>query len=447
MLKKSLSYQNNDVIIFLGKKHPIFQDFELKETQVFKGRVLLHKDLSELSLREKIKGAISLFKKVQSLSYQSVLVVFDDLFSDNDKIQILKKLIIFNTPFDTHQEKKYEPISISVYDVSDTVIDNAMKRAEAVNFARTLVNEPSNVMTPTRLSEEAVGWAHKHDMDVSVYDEVEIKNLKMDAFLSVSKGSEAAPKFIVLRYLSNPNSESVYALVGKGVTYDSGGLAIKPTASMVSMHSDMGGSAAVLGAMGLLASQKAKVNAIAVVAACENMISGTSFKNGDIIGSMAGKSIEIINTDAEGRLTLADAIYYAHSKEKATHIVDIATLTGAAVVALGTQITAVVASDDTTYQALEYASEISADKIWRLPVDDELAKANHSNKADLKNATVGGAGTTTAALFLKEFTNDLPWTHLDIAGTAYNKAGDFDPEGASGVAVELLSDAVIKAFK
>lgn len=447
MIQNTMSLINQDVLVFVGKSHQLFEGVNLKKSQSFKDKLLLHEDLTDKNLRDKIKGSTRLFNQVKDLGYESVLWVFDENFSELEQVQILKKLMIFNTPFDTYTEKKKDPIALFVYNVKAGVLEEALLRYESVQYARTLVNEPANTMTPSALAKSAVSWAEKHGIDAEVYDLEKIKSLKMDAFLSVSKGSAETPQFIVLRYMNNPSSDEIFGLVGKGVTYDSGGLAIKPAASMASMHSDMGGSAAVLGAIGLLASKKAAVNAIAVVAACENMISGTSFKNGDIIGSMSGKHIEIVNTDAEGRLTLADAIYYAHSKENVTHIVDVATLTGAAIVALGTQITAVVSNDEKAYASLENASRDTADKIWRMPVDDELEEANHSKVADLKNATVGGAGTTTAALFLKAFTEDIPWTHLDIAGTAFGKANQFNPEGATGVGVELLADMVIDYFK
>lgn len=447
MIQNTMSLINQDVLVFVGKSHQLFEGVNLKQSQSFKDKLLLHEDLTDKNLRDKIKGSTRLFNQVKNLGYESVLWVFDENFSDLEQIQILKKLMIFNTPFDTYIDKKKDPIALFVYNVKADVLEEATLRYESVQYARTLVNEPANTLTPTALAESATSWAEKHGIESEVYDLEKIKSLKMDAFLSVAKGSAETPQFIVLRYMNNPNSDEIFGLVGKGVTYDSGGLAIKPAASMASMHSDMGGSAAVLGAIGLLASKKAAVNAVAVVAACENMISGTSFKNGDIIGSMSGKHIEIVNTDAEGRLTLADAIYYAHAKENVTHIVDVATLTGAAIVALGTQITAVVSNDEKAYASLENASKDTADKIWRMPVDDELEAANHSKVADLKNATVGGAGTTTAALFLKAFTEDTPWTHLDIAGTAFGKANQFNPEGATGVGVELLADMVIDYFK
>lgn len=447
MLEGTLSLVNQEVVLFLGEKHRLFEKTTLTGTDYVDGRLVLSENVLDLSLRDKMKASVKLFKRVRDLGFKELVIVFDEEVSDLDKVQILKKLIVFNHPFDKYQSKKQEAIKINVYDMNNDLLKDASQRAEAINFARSLVNEPANYMTPTQLGEEARVWAKEHGLEVEVVEPEGIEALGMEAFLSVAKGSSEAPRLIVIRYLNNPDSDEKVALVGKGVTYDSGGLAIKPAGSMKTMHSDMGGSAAVIAAIGLLAKRQAKVNAVAIVAACENMISGCSFKNGDIIQSMSGKTIEIINTDAEGRLTLADAIYYAHKKESVTRIVDIATLTGAAIAALGNNITAVVSDDDKMFNALLEASDTTQDKVWRMPVDDELAKANDSKVADIKNATTVGAGTTTAGLFLRSFADETPWTHLDIAGPAFKSGDDFDPTGASGVGAELLAETVENFFE
>ena len=395
------------------------------------------KKAAKLSLEEKItKPAIVLLDEKINSFYE----------------QFIKAYLLHLDSFDTYKNKKEEAQieEIAFYALNnnyESLINDAFIIFENVNFARYLVNEPANFMTPSQLAEDAKKFSERNNIEVEIKGYDEIKELEMDAFLSVAKGSAQEPKLIVLRYLNNPESDDVLGLVGKGVTYDSGGYAIKPATGMLTMHSDMGGSAAVIGAINLLAAKKAKVNAVAVVAACENMISGDAFKNGDIISSMSKKSIEVINTDAEGRLTLADAIWYAHSEEKVNKIVDIATLTGAVFAALGKDITGVVSNDDDFFKNLEKSSKISGDKIWRLPCDEDLAKCNISKRADIKNASSCGAGTTTAGLFLREFTNDLPWTHLDIAFTSYQKEDDFNPEGATGVGVELLANACELEFK
>lgn len=356
--------------------------------------------------------------------------------------QFIKSFSLNQRTFDKYKEKENDfGNEIYIVNASDALLKAVENRMDTVQFARELVNEPANSLTPSELARRAQNYSLENGIEVEVLGQKEIEDLKMDAYLAVSRGSVEEPKLIVMRYLNNPDSNEKIALVGKGMTYDSGGYAIKPANGMVTMYTDMGGSAAVIGAINLLAKRNAKVNVVAVVAATENMISGRAYRNGDILSSMSGKTIEVVNTDAEGRLTLADAIWYAHDVEKASRIVDIATLTGAVIVALGDDITGVVSDDEVFYQKLEKASKISGDKIWRLPCDRDLAKKNHSKRADLKNSGGRGAGTTTAALFLREFANDIPWTHLDIAGTAYKSATDFDPEGASAVGVELLADA------
>lgn len=319
-------------------------------------------------------------------------------------------------------------------------VDEGQLLAQCTLLARRLVNEPANIMTPARLASEAEETGKKYGFKVAVYGDDKIYALGMQAFAAVARASENRPRLIVMRYNGNPDSNEVLGLVGKGLTYDSGGLSVKPTTGMSTMKCDMGGAAAVIGAMAAIASRKLKLNAVAVIAACENLISGNSYKPGDIIGSMAGKSIEVLNTDAEGRLTLADAVHYCIDQEKATRIVDVATLTGAAVVALGKITTAVVASEDEFYTCLEQAADLAGERIWRLPGDEEYKKDIESDVADLKN--IGeqvSAGAIAGTLFVGAFTQGLPWLHLDIAGTAWaGKEQHYQAKGGTGVAVRTL---------
>lgn len=399
-------------------------------------------------------------KEVGLEKAKNIACIFATKTANDKQLQFAKRKILSLEDFDTYKtngiantlDQKEEKTSLSLdfyanNQLSQDCLEKAIHTAEAVSFAKYLVNEPANFMTPTQLAHDAKSYCEKNGVEVEIKNKKEIQDLKMDAFLAVSQASTQEPRLIVMRYMNNKDSDEIFGLVGKAVTYDSGGLAIKPAKGMVTMHADMAGSAAVIGAINLLAAQKAKVNLVAVVAACENMIAGNAFKNGDIISSMSGKFIEIINTDAEGRLTLADAITYAHTKENVTRIADIATLTGAVLAALGKDITGVVSDDDTFYKLLEASSKDSGDKIWRMPCDEDLAKCNESKRADIKNASDCGAGTTTAGLFLRAFANQVPWTHLDIAGTAYQSESDFNPEGASGVGTELLANAVTAYFQ
>lgn len=310
-------------------------------------------------------------------------------------------------------------------------------------IARDLTNEPANVLYPETLVERVGRIGKESGFEVEVFDEKQIKVLKMDAFMSVAKGSDNPPRFIVMRYMGDDNSNNILGLVGKGLTYDAGGYSLKPTDGMVTMKSDMGGAAAVISVMSAIAKNNLKVNVIAVVAACENLISGHAYKPGDIIGSMAGKTIEVLNTDAEGRLTLVDAVNYIIDKEHVTEVIDVATLTGAAVVALGDKVTAVISNNDEFYNELEEASKITGEKFWRLPYFDEYKEQIKSDIADLKNLGGRYGGTITAGAFIGEFVQDKPWLHLDIAGTAYSSSeSDYGVKGGTGTPVRTLYELI-----
>jgi leucyl aminopeptidase len=310
---------------------------------------------------------------------------------------------------------------------------------ESQNFTRELVNEPSNRMTPTMLGERARKMAEEVGLQCEVYGREKLQELKMGAFLSVAQGSEEPPALIVLRYdpPDAPN-EPVLGLIGKGITFDSGGISIKPSEGMEKMKYDMAGGATMLGAMRALALLKPKVKIISVVCATENMPSGKAQKPGDVQIAMSGKAIEIINTDAEGRLVLADGLYYARQLG-ATHLVDAATLTGACVVALGYVNAGVFANDDPMWERWRTALERAGEKMWRLPLDAEYQEQIRSSIADIVNSGGRWGGAVTAAMFLKEFVDETPWIHLDIAGTAWveeNKA--WIAKGPSGIAVRSL---------
>ncbi|NMF05063.1 leucyl aminopeptidase [Clostridium beijerinckii] len=322
----------------------------------------------------------------------------------------------------------------------DEYIDEALILVETTKFARDLVNEPANVLYPETLAEKVIGSGNKYGFEVEVFDEKKINELGMESFLSVAKGSELPPRLIVMRYFGDESKkDDILGLVGKGVTYDSGGYSIKPTSSMDSMKSDMGGAASVIGAISAIAKKKLKINVVGVIAACENLISGKAYKPGDIIGSMAGKYIEVLNTDAEGRLTLIDAVHYIIEKEKVNKVIDLATLTGAALVALGVTTTAVVSNNDEFYKELESASLKADEKVWRLPNFDDYKKLIKSDIADLKNTGGRHAGTITAGLFIGEFVQNKPWLHLDIAGTAWTeKESSYCSKGGTGVGVRTL---------
>jgi leucyl aminopeptidase len=329
----------------------------------------------------------------------------------------------------------------------DKLINEAQLLSEAVCIARDLVNEPANVITPVTLAEEVQKLGEKFKFEVEIFEEDKIQELNMEAFWSVAKGSAIPPRFIIMRYLNNPESEEKIGLVGKGLTYDSGGYSLKPSAGMFTMKADMGGSASVIGAMTAIAKAELKVNVVAVVAACENMLSGHSYRPGDVIGSMGGKTIEVENTDAEGRLTLIDAVHYTVHNEKVSKIVDVATLTGSAVAALGQNYSVLVSNSDEMVDELTKITCATGEKFWRMPHDPEFKEMLKSKIADMKN--IGGrlAGSITAGLFIGEFVNDLPWVHVDIAGPAYTqKSNEYKPFGASGTPVRSLYYLVKNQF-
>ena len=326
-------------------------------------------------------------------------------------------------------------------DRAEKGINEAVKLMEAVFLTRDLVNQPANVIYPETLAQIAKEKLEAKGVKVTIHGKKEIENLKMEAFLNVARASTKEPKLIVMEYYNNPGSNEKIALVGKGLTYDSGGYAIKPVTSMVDMFTDMGGSGTVIGAMHALADLKAKVNVVAVVASCENMISGDGYRNGDIIGSMSGKTIEIINTDAEGRLTLADAVYYATNNLGATKLIDLATLTGACVSALGEQVSGAVTNNDEFFSELVKANERAGEIVWRMPTIEYYKKMNESKVADLKNSGGKLGGMMTAGLFVGSFLakEDIPWIHIDIAGTAYiTESFGYLKENATGTLVKSL---------
>jgi len=317
---------------------------------------------------------------------------------------------------------------------------------ESQNFTRELVNEPGNRMTPTVLAERArkmVADVNSPHLSIEVFGADKIRGLKMGAFWSVAQGSDEPPQLIVMRYTPPGAPEKpVLGLVGKGITFDSGGISIKSADGMEKMKYDMAGGAAMIGAMRAIALLQPKLKVIGIVCATENMPSGKAQKPGDVQIAMSGKSIEIINTDAEGRLVLADGLNYARQLG-ATHLIDAATLTGAVVVALGGVNAGVFANNDEMYARFEKAEQRAGEKMWRMPLDDEYRELIRSGIADIKNTGGRWGGAITAAMFLKEFVEDTPWIHLDIAGTAWTEESkSWIALGPSGIAVRSIVEFV-----
>ncbi|MBI4593549.1 MAG: leucyl aminopeptidase, partial [Candidatus Rokubacteria bacterium] len=310
--------------------------------------------------------------------------------------------------------------------------------AQATAFARDLVNAPANEVHPTHLAQVATQIAREAKLKLKILDRAECEKLGMGAFLGVAAGSEQPPKFIHLTYTPARARRRV-AVIGKGITFDSGGLDLKPADGMLRMKDDMSGAAAVLGLMRALPQLKAPVEVHGLIAATETMPSGTAIRPGDVLRAMNGTTIEIGNTDAEGRLTLADALCYATARVKPDEMIDLATLTGACVVALGPLCSGLLATDQRLADRLLAAAEQAGERVWQLPLIDEYREHLKSEVADLNNVGPRGGGAITAGLFLKEFAGTTPWAHLDIAGPAFSEKDlPLAPKGATGVAVRTL---------
>jgi leucyl aminopeptidase len=319
--------------------------------------------------------------------------------------------------------------------------------AEATNLARDMVNEPANYMTPSRMADIATELAKSYGLEVSVLEREQMQELGMGALLGVTQGSRQPPKFIVLHYKGGDSAQIDVALIGKGITFDSGGISIKPSKGMGEMKGDMAGGAAVMAAMGAIAQLKPKINVTAIIPATENLPSDNALKPGDILTAMSGKTIEIISTDAEGRLILADALGYA-KKLGAKSMVDVATLTGACKVALGDICSGAFGNNQELIDKIIAAGAEAGELIWQMPMYDQYKEQNKSDVADIKN--VGGkyAGAITAAQFLSEFAGDTPWAHLDIAGTNMSeKERTYIVKGATGVPVRTLVNLVTSLAK
>ena len=319
--------------------------------------------------------------------------------------------------------------------------------AEATNLARDMVNEPANYMTPSQMAETAMKLDKSHGLEVSVLEREQMAELGMGALLGVAQGSRQPPKFIVLQYKGKNSAELNVALIGKGITFDSGGISIKPSEKLEEMKADMAGGAAVMTTISAIAQLKPKINVMAIIPATENLPDGNALKPGDILTAMNGKTIEIISTDAEGRLILADALSYA-KKQGAKLMIDVATLTGACRVALGDICTGAFGNNQELVNKVIAAGTEAGELIWQMPMYDEYNEQNKSDVADIKN--VGGrlGGAITAAKFLAEFTNGTPWVHLDIAGTSLSdKERAYQIKGATGVPVRTLVNLVLSLAK
>ena len=413
----------NDNIIYLGLGEKENFEREIFKEAVYKlGRFFLNKEITEISFDDNQLG----------------------LDKEDYIYNIVNSLILAGYNFDYYKSEKTKynieninlPASFNSYEKN---MEELVKVIDAQSFARDLVNLRSNDIYPETLANKAKEELSKYGVDVKIYEEDQIRQMGLTAFLQVAKGSDNKPRFIVMEYLKANDDQKPLVFVGKGLTYDSGGYSIKSSDGMKEMNSDMGGSATVIGALKAIASNNLKVNVVGIVAACENSISGRAYKPGDVIKARNGMTIEVDNTDAEGRITLADAVNYGVTEYKPQMIIDLATLTGAVLVALGETYTGAITNNQEAMDEVLKAAKETDEKIWQLPNDNFLRKYNNSEVADIKNSGGRLAGSITAGQFVGAFIEDYPWVHLDIAGTAYlSKAQGPYQEGATGVQVKTL---------
>lgn len=349
------------------------------------------------------------------------------------------------TPYKTvgrEDLKEMDELNIVVADNDFSLIEAEVKKAriivDAVYFARDMISAPSNEMTPSNMAQKALEVARRKNVSCKVFDKDKMKEMGMNALLAVASGSHQEPKLIILEYWGGRKKEAPVVLVGKGLTFDSGGISIKPAEKMDEMKTDMSGGAAVMGAVMAAADLRLPINVVAVIPATENLPGGSAYKPGDILKSYSGKTIEVLNTDAEGRLILSDALTYA-SEYKPEAIIDVATLTGACIIALGDDVIGMMGTDEKLKKEIDKAAQNTGELVWELPLWESYHELIKSDIADYKNAGGRSAGTITAAAFLSKFVGDFPWAHLDIAGPAWTtKDKPYIPKGASGVTVRLL---------
>ena len=432
LLHRPAGLKAKRLLLIGGGKAKSFAASDVRKIAGAALRAIKGKDLKSFAIVAPATLGISAAEAAKVIVEGAYVGSFDpDYYKSDRKLQSIDELTI-DAPPSSGEKQVLAAIQ------TGTII------GEAQNFTRDLVNEPGNRMTPTILADRAKKMAVEVGLQCEVFGPEKIKELKMGAFWSVAQGSPDEPaRLIVMRYEpAGAPEKPVLGLVGKGITFDSGGISIKPSDGMEKMKYDMAGGAAMIGAMRAIAQLKPNVRVIGVVCATENMPSGTAQKPGDVQIAMSGKSIEIINTDAEGRLVLADGLHYARQLG-ATHLIDAATLTGACVVALGMVNAGIFSNDDNFYASFNASLKASGEKMWRLPVEDDYREMIKSSIADIVNSGGRWGGAVTAAMFLKEFVGDTPWIHLDIAGVAWmEEAKPWIAKGPSGMPVRSLVEFV-----
>ena len=393
-------------------------------------------EFSPHKMREAVAKAI---KKAMQMEAKKVAFSLNGIEFDYSE-QFTLGVYIADYSFDKYKsEKKDNKIQEVYVQANADLVDKATKIATAMNFARNLANEPAQFATPSELAAIACDLG----LETKVYDKEECEKMGMGAFLAVARGSAEEPKFIHMKYqVDNPKKK--IAIIGKGITFDSGGLDIKPPSSMLTMKDDMSAAACVLGVMSIIREFHPQVEVHGIIAACENMPGCSAYKPGDILSAKNGKTIEVDNTDAEGRLTLADALCYA-CELGVDEVIDLATLTGACMVALGTHASGIMGNDEEFIKRLIDTAEKSGEKFWQLPLWDEYFESLKSDIADMKNTGSRWGGASTAGVFLQKFVKDVKWAHIDIAGTAFlEKPQKEFIKGATGAGVRTLLNYILE---
>lgn len=448
-------YEDEDIIkhIFQGKEDEICFLPSLKKGEPH--QILLGLGKEEELTAEKVRNAYAgAVKKTRECKAKTLTLEYVPLCSvpEADFLKALAEgMDLADYKFDkyksdTSDKEEAEELTVFLPGISDSkenleILAETKNLVKSIKTARDMIAEPTNKLFPAEFALRAEQLAEENGFEIEILEEDEIKALGMEAFLAVAKGSEHKPRFLIMRYL-NGGEKEILGLVGKGLTCDTGGYSLKSSESLMYMKSDMSGAANMLAVMSTIAANKCRVNVVAAAACCENTISGGSYKPGDIVGSMAGKNIEVLNTDAEGRLTLADALYYITEKEHAAKVIDMATLTGLAGTSFGSVFTPVVTNNQEFLDEFLRAAKRADEDFWQMPNDKRYRKMIDSRIADIKNT--GAAGTITAAMFLQEFVQEKPWIHLDIAGTAVIDPSpvNYIPNGPSGAAVRTIYELI-----
>ncbi len=469
---KDLNYlRNNTKLMDALITHKVIQEEHLENMRKFGKNMILYvndgdkllkimllgigdnKKLNEDKFRQ-LGGMISL--KAKELNFHDVII--SNFYSSSTNVEsMIEGLVLSLYEFNKFKEDKadkslptfYENYSVTIIATDDPHIKNEIEIGKIVNiceavfYTRDLANSPPNVIDPNALANSAKTLEKMKNIRVEILNQDQMKDLGMNGIISVGKGSENEPKLIIVEYNNSiASKDKPIVLVGKAVTFDTGGISIKPSDRMDEMKFDKSGGCTVLGIMKALGSLDLSINVVALIPAVENMPSGSSYRPGDIIRMYNGKTVEVLNTDAEGRLILADALAYGVAKYSPKYILDFATLTGACIIALGTNIAGIIGNDDKLINKLVSLSSNTGEKIWQLPLSEEFSDLIKSNVATIKNIGGRTGGTITAAAFLSHFVSDVPWAHFDIAGTAWTQDGtaekSYNPKGSTGFGIRTI---------